>query len=160
MFIATCTERELRKRKKRKFSLWVRQCSSTGFIIQVRPGRVGAEGTEGNQSAAHVPLSLCVARMLHRGWAGPPLLPGALAGRRGPLPTPASLGEITAVKTLTSTQSLAVSVGGFTETAVTGGDNHLPESALCGRPRPAPAPHLLPASVRARHMGVCFIRGA
>lgn len=35
VFIATCTERELRKRKKRKFSLWVRQCSSTGFIIQV-----------------------------------------------------------------------------------------------------------------------------
>ncbi|KAF6073577.1 piggyBac transposable element derived 5 [Phyllostomus discolor] len=34
VFIATCTERELRKRKKRKFSLWVRQCSSTGFIIQ------------------------------------------------------------------------------------------------------------------------------
>lgn len=35
VFIATCTERELRKRKKRKFSLWVRQCSSTGFICQV-----------------------------------------------------------------------------------------------------------------------------
>ncbi|XP_073076030.1 piggyBac transposable element-derived protein 5 isoform X2 [Manis javanica] len=35
VFIATCTERELRKRKKRKFSLWVRQCSSTGFIVQV-----------------------------------------------------------------------------------------------------------------------------
>ncbi|KAI1240768.1 hypothetical protein IHE44_0009211 [Lamprotornis superbus] len=34
VFIATCTERELRKRKKRKFSLWVRQCSSTGFICQ------------------------------------------------------------------------------------------------------------------------------
>lgn len=35
VFIATCTERELRKRKKRKFSLWVRQCTSTGFICQV-----------------------------------------------------------------------------------------------------------------------------
>ncbi|KAK3554030.1 hypothetical protein QTP70_019148, partial [Hemibagrus guttatus] len=35
VFITTCTERELRKRKKRKFSLWVRQCSSTGFICQV-----------------------------------------------------------------------------------------------------------------------------
>ncbi|CAH2251469.1 Hypothetical predicted protein [Pelobates cultripes] len=34
VFIASCTERELRKRKKRKFSLWVRQCSSTGFICQ------------------------------------------------------------------------------------------------------------------------------
>lgn len=48
VFIATCTERELRKRKKRKFSLWVRQCSSTGFIIQVSlgmgPGRPG-DGT-------------------------------------------------------------------------------------------------------------------
>lgn len=36
VFITTCTERELRKRKKRKFSLWVRQCTSTGFICQVR----------------------------------------------------------------------------------------------------------------------------
>ncbi|KAM4772088.1 piggyBac transposable element-derived protein 5 [Rhinophrynus dorsalis] len=35
VFITTCTERELRKRKKRKFSLWVRQCSATGFICQV-----------------------------------------------------------------------------------------------------------------------------
>lgn len=41
VFIATCTERELRKRKKRKFSLWVRQCSSTGFIIQVSQGLCG-----------------------------------------------------------------------------------------------------------------------
>lgn len=48
VFIATCTERELRKRKKRKFSLWVRQCSSTGFIIQVSPGLgPGAEGESG-----------------------------------------------------------------------------------------------------------------
>lgn len=36
VFITTCTERELRKRKKRKFSLWVRQCTSTGFICQVQ----------------------------------------------------------------------------------------------------------------------------
>lgn len=35
VFITTCTERELRKRKKRKFSLWVRQCTSTGFICQI-----------------------------------------------------------------------------------------------------------------------------
>ncbi|XP_067839811.1 piggyBac transposable element-derived protein 5 [Heptranchias perlo] len=35
LFIATCTDRELRKRKKRKFSLWVRQCAATGFICQV-----------------------------------------------------------------------------------------------------------------------------
>ncbi|XP_056422894.1 piggyBac transposable element-derived protein 5 isoform X2 [Hyla sarda] len=34
-FIASCTERDLRKRKKRKFTLWVRQCSSTGFICQM-----------------------------------------------------------------------------------------------------------------------------
>lgn len=47
VFIATCTERELRKRKKRKFSLWVRQCSSTGFIIQVSPGRARGRGTRG-----------------------------------------------------------------------------------------------------------------
>lgn len=39
VFITTCTERELRKRKKRKFSLWVRQCSSTGFICQVSAQR-------------------------------------------------------------------------------------------------------------------------
>ncbi|XP_062927829.1 piggyBac transposable element-derived protein 5 [Mobula hypostoma] len=35
LFIATCTDRELRKRKKRKFSLWVRQCASTGYICQI-----------------------------------------------------------------------------------------------------------------------------
>ncbi|MGH0138421.1 UNVERIFIED_CONTAM: hypothetical protein FKN15_041092 [Acipenser sinensis] len=34
LFITTCTERESRKRKKRKFSLWVRQCTATGFICQ------------------------------------------------------------------------------------------------------------------------------
>ncbi|EPY81960.1 piggyBac transposable element-derived protein 5 [Camelus ferus] len=49
VFIATCTERELRKRKKRKFSLWVRQCSSTGFIIQAinstRSSALGASVT-------------------------------------------------------------------------------------------------------------------
>lgn len=38
MFIATCPERELLKKKKQKFRLWVRQCSSTGFIIQVSCG--------------------------------------------------------------------------------------------------------------------------
>ncbi|KAJ8248348.1 hypothetical protein GJAV_G00241040 [Gymnothorax javanicus] len=35
VFIASCTERELRKRKKRKFGLWVRQCTASGFISQV-----------------------------------------------------------------------------------------------------------------------------
>lgn len=44
VFVATCTERELRKRKKRKFSLWVRQCSSTGFIVQVGWGWARAHG--------------------------------------------------------------------------------------------------------------------
>ena len=59
MFIATCTERELRKRKKRKFSLWVRQCSSTGFIIQVSPGPA-PEGREDlvTSGLAYLPCSL------------------------------------------------------------------------------------------------------
>ncbi|KAJ6664593.1 hypothetical protein lerEdw1_006166 [Lerista edwardsae] len=46
VFIATCTERELRKRKKRKFSLWVRQCSSTGFICQIGVDGVGEACTQ------------------------------------------------------------------------------------------------------------------
>uniref|UniRef100_G1LSU5 PiggyBac transposable element derived 5 n=1 Tax=Ailuropoda melanoleuca TaxID=9646 RepID=G1LSU5_AILME len=50
VFIATCTERELRKRKKRKFSLWVRQCSSTGFIIQVSQGVGPGRPVEGTHS--------------------------------------------------------------------------------------------------------------
>ncbi|XP_006011579.1 piggyBac transposable element-derived protein 5 [Latimeria chalumnae] len=49
VFIATCTERELRKRKKRKFSLWVRQCTATGFICQIyvhlKEG-IGADGLD------------------------------------------------------------------------------------------------------------------
>uniref|UniRef100_A0ABM5FWL6 PiggyBac transposable element-derived protein 5 n=1 Tax=Pogona vitticeps TaxID=103695 RepID=A0ABM5FWL6_9SAUR len=66
VFIATCTERELRKRKKRKFSLWVRQCSSTGFICQIYVHLKGGSGTEGldalkNKTQLHsmVARSLC-----------------------------------------------------------------------------------------------------
>ncbi|XP_044276628.1 piggyBac transposable element-derived protein 5 isoform X1 [Varanus komodoensis] len=66
VFIATCTERELRKRKKRKFSLWVRQCSSTGFICQIYVHLKEGSGTEGldalknkNQLHSMVAKSLC-----------------------------------------------------------------------------------------------------
>ncbi|CAI5770509.1 Hypothetical predicted protein [Podarcis lilfordi] len=66
VFIATCTERELRKRKKRKFSLWVRQCSSTGFICQIYVHLKEGSGTEGldalkNKTQLHsmVAKSLC-----------------------------------------------------------------------------------------------------
>ncbi|XP_062831782.1 piggyBac transposable element-derived protein 5 [Anolis carolinensis] len=66
IFIATCTERELRKRKKRKFSLWVRQCSSTGFICQIYVHLKEGSGTEGldalkNKTQLHsmVAKSLC-----------------------------------------------------------------------------------------------------
>uniref|UniRef100_A0A8D0E9U6 PiggyBac transposable element derived 5 n=1 Tax=Salvator merianae TaxID=96440 RepID=A0A8D0E9U6_SALMN len=66
VFIATCTERELRKRKKRKFSLWVRQCSSTGFICQIYVHLKEGSGTEGldalkNKTQLHsmVARSLC-----------------------------------------------------------------------------------------------------
>ncbi|XP_053154278.1 piggyBac transposable element-derived protein 5 isoform X2 [Hemicordylus capensis] len=66
VFIATCTERELRKRKKRKFSLWVRQCSSTGFICQIYVHLKESSGTEGldalkNKTQLHsmVAKSLC-----------------------------------------------------------------------------------------------------
>ncbi|KAM3862574.1 LOW QUALITY PROTEIN: piggyBac transposable element-derived protein 5 [Diretmus argenteus] len=47
VFITTCTERELRKRKKRKFSLWVRQCTSTGFICQISVHLKEGQGTDG-----------------------------------------------------------------------------------------------------------------
>lgn len=46
VFITTCTERELRKRKKRKFSLWVRQCTSTGFICQVAANNTHIQCTQ------------------------------------------------------------------------------------------------------------------
>ncbi|CAN2390701.1 transposition, partial [Pristimantis euphronides] len=46
-FIASCTERELRKRKKRKFTLWVRQCSATGFISQIFVHLKEGSGTDG-----------------------------------------------------------------------------------------------------------------
>ncbi|XP_054852310.1 piggyBac transposable element-derived protein 5 [Eublepharis macularius] len=66
IFIATCTERESRKRKKRKFSLWVRQCSSTGFICQIYVHLKEGSGAEGldalkNKTQLHsmVAKSLC-----------------------------------------------------------------------------------------------------
>lgn len=158
MFIATCTERELRKRKKRKFSLWVRQCSSTGFIIQVRPGRVGLRAPRAASLLLTYPFHCVSPRCSTEAGAGPPPPPWD-PGWPALSPSHSSLSrEITAVKTLTSTQALAVLAGGFTETVVTGGD-HLPESTLCGSPRPAAAPHLLPASAHTRHMGAYFIRG-
>ncbi|KAM9316705.1 piggyBac transposable element-derived protein 5 [Gastrophryne carolinensis] len=55
VFIATCTERELRKRKKRKFSLWVRQCSSTGFICQVYVHLKEGGGADGLDTLKHKP---------------------------------------------------------------------------------------------------------
>lgn len=86
VFIATCTERELRKRKKRKFSLWVRQCSSTGFIVQVgrAGGRRGA-GRAGHPSA-HVPAhGACrvLRQRLDAGWGRP-----RPSGRQGGRPRP------------------------------------------------------------------------
>lgn len=74
VFIATCTERELRKRKKRKFSLWVRQCSSTGFIVQV--GRAGGRRGAGRagHASAHVPAhGACrvLQQRLDAGWGRP-----------------------------------------------------------------------------------------
>ncbi|XP_037128266.1 piggyBac transposable element-derived protein 5 [Syngnathus acus] len=47
VFISTCTEREQRKRKKRKFSLWVRQCTSTGFICQISVHLKEGQGSDG-----------------------------------------------------------------------------------------------------------------
>lgn len=64
VFIATCTERELRKRKKRRFSLWVRQCSATGFVVQVRPGRAGLRARRAAELLLSYPFH-CVAQMLH-----------------------------------------------------------------------------------------------
>lgn len=55
VFIATCTERELRKRKKRKFSLWVRQCSSTGFICQIYVHLREGSGSDGIDTLKHKP---------------------------------------------------------------------------------------------------------
>lgn len=86
VFIATCTERELRKRKKRKFSLWVRQCSSTGFIVQV--GRAGGQRGAGRagHASAHVPAhGACrvLRQRLDAGWGRP-----RPSGRQGGRPRP------------------------------------------------------------------------
>ncbi|XP_075718759.1 piggyBac transposable element-derived protein 5 [Rhinoderma darwinii] len=54
-FIASCTERELRKRKKRKFTLWVRQCSSTGFISQLFVHLKEGSGTDGLDTLKNKP---------------------------------------------------------------------------------------------------------
>ncbi|XP_071997217.1 piggyBac transposable element-derived protein 5 [Engystomops pustulosus] len=54
-FIASCTERELRKRKKRKFTLWVRQCSSTGFISQIYVHLKEGSGTDGLDTLKNKP---------------------------------------------------------------------------------------------------------
>ncbi|XP_039706250.1 piggyBac transposable element-derived protein 5 [Pteropus medius] len=71
VFIATCTERELRKRKKRKFSLWVRQCSSTGFVVQIYVQLKEGAAPDGLDALRSKPqLHSAVARSLCRGAAG------------------------------------------------------------------------------------------
>ncbi|XP_053315954.1 piggyBac transposable element-derived protein 5 [Spea bombifrons] len=71
VFIATCTERELRKRKKRKFSLWVRQCSSTGFICQIYVHLKEGSGTDGLDTLKNKPqLHSMVAKNLCQNAAG------------------------------------------------------------------------------------------
>ncbi|XP_015415487.1 PREDICTED: piggyBac transposable element-derived protein 5 [Myotis davidii] len=71
VFIATCTERELRKRKKRKFSLWVRQCSATGFIVQIYVHLKEGAGPDGLDALKNKPqLHGAVARNLCRNAAG------------------------------------------------------------------------------------------
>ncbi|XP_029106989.1 piggyBac transposable element-derived protein 5 [Scleropages formosus] len=65
VFITTCTERESRKRKKRKFSLWVRQCTTTGFICQVYIHLKEGPGPDGLDTLKHKPqLHSMVARQL------------------------------------------------------------------------------------------------
>uniref|UniRef100_A0A8D0L278 PiggyBac transposable element derived 5 n=1 Tax=Sphenodon punctatus TaxID=8508 RepID=A0A8D0L278_SPHPU len=71
VFIATCTERELRKRKKRKFSLCVRQCSSTGFICQIYVHLKEGSGADGLDALKNKPqLHSMVARSLCQNAAG------------------------------------------------------------------------------------------
>ncbi|KAM8952588.1 piggyBac transposable element-derived protein 5 isoform 2-T2 [Pelodytes ibericus] len=71
VFIATCTERELRKRKKRKFSLWVRQCSSTGFICQIYVHLKEGGGTDGLDTLKNKPqLHSMVAKNLCQNSSG------------------------------------------------------------------------------------------
>ncbi|XP_060728889.1 piggyBac transposable element-derived protein 5 [Tachysurus vachellii] len=71
VFITTCTERELRKRKKRKFSLWVRQCSSTGFICQIYVHLKEGPGPDGLDTLKNKPqLHSLVARQLCQNLSG------------------------------------------------------------------------------------------
>uniref|UniRef100_A0A8C1T844 PiggyBac transposable element derived 5 n=1 Tax=Cyprinus carpio TaxID=7962 RepID=A0A8C1T844_CYPCA len=71
VFISTCTERELRKRKKRKFSLWVRQCSSTGFICQIYVHLKEGPGPDGLDTLKNKPqLHSLVAKQLCQNLAG------------------------------------------------------------------------------------------
>uniref|UniRef100_A0A8C1IRI3 PiggyBac transposable element derived 5 n=1 Tax=Cyprinus carpio TaxID=7962 RepID=A0A8C1IRI3_CYPCA len=71
VFITTCTERELRKRKKRKFSLWVRQCSSTGFICQIYVHLKEGPGPDGLDTLKNKPqLHSLVAKQLCQNLAG------------------------------------------------------------------------------------------
>lgn len=71
VFITTCTERELRKRKKRKFSLWVRQCSSTGFISQIYVHLKEGPGPDGLDTLKNKPqLHSLVAKQLCQNLSG------------------------------------------------------------------------------------------
>uniref|UniRef100_A0A3B5AA38 PiggyBac transposable element derived 5 n=1 Tax=Stegastes partitus TaxID=144197 RepID=A0A3B5AA38_9TELE len=71
VFITTCTERELRKRKKRKFSLWVRQCTSTGFICQISVHLKDCQGTDGLATLKNKPqLHSLVAKQLCQNISG------------------------------------------------------------------------------------------
>ncbi|KAG7462963.1 hypothetical protein MATL_G00190250 [Megalops atlanticus] len=71
VFITTCTERELRKRKKRKFSLWVRQCTATGFICQVYVHLKEALGPDGLDKLKNRPqLHSLVAKQLCQNLVG------------------------------------------------------------------------------------------
>ncbi|XP_062851394.1 piggyBac transposable element-derived protein 5 [Trichomycterus rosablanca] len=70
VFISTCTERELRKRKKRKFGLWVRQCSTTGFICQIYVHLKEGPGPDGLDTLKKPQLHSMVARQLCQNLAG------------------------------------------------------------------------------------------
>ncbi|KAM6956110.1 piggyBac transposable element-derived protein 5 [Aplochiton taeniatus] len=71
VFITTCTERELRKRKKRKFSLWVRQCTSTGFICQISVHLKDGSGPDGLSALKNKPqLHSLVAKQLCQNLSG------------------------------------------------------------------------------------------
>ncbi|XP_036377292.1 piggyBac transposable element-derived protein 5-like [Megalops cyprinoides] len=71
VFIAACTERDLRKRKKRKFSLWVRQCSATGFICQIYVHLKEGPGPDGLDTLKNKPqLHSLVAKQLCQNLSG------------------------------------------------------------------------------------------